>query len=118
GVVPRGCDAAIGIFQIRSLEPGFATAEWGFAIGSSFWGTGVFVNSAQLVLDFAFATLGVHRWEARAAVKNGRGTGALRKLGAVAEAQLRGSLRRGTEFLDQMLWTILGSEWVNARAAW
>src|SRR5262245_62092229 len=32
GVVPEGMDTAIGIFQVRQLEPGFATAEWGFAI--------------------------------------------------------------------------------------
>jgi RimJ/RimL family protein N-acetyltransferase len=33
-VVPHGMDTAIGIFQVRQLEHGFATAEWGFAIGS------------------------------------------------------------------------------------
>ena len=32
-------DTAIGIFQLRELEPGFGTAEWGFAIGSAYWGT-------------------------------------------------------------------------------
>src|SRR5512134_4120883 len=42
GVVPHGIDTAVGIFQIRQLEPGFATAEWGFALGSAFWGSGVF----------------------------------------------------------------------------
>src|SRR5687768_12524638 len=69
-VVPRGMDSAIGIFQVRQLEPGFASAEWGFAIGSPFWGTGLFTSSAQLILDFAFDTVGVHRLEARAAVRD------------------------------------------------
>ncbi len=32
-VVPHDMDTAIGIFQVRQLEPGFGTAEWGFAIG-------------------------------------------------------------------------------------
>ena len=41
-VTLKGYDTAIGLFQVRELEPGFATAEWGFAIGSAFWGTGVF----------------------------------------------------------------------------
>src|SRR4026208_1501996 len=27
GIVPEGSDAAIGIFQLRQLEPGFTTAE-------------------------------------------------------------------------------------------
>ena len=44
-----------------------------------------------MVVDFAFDTLGVHRLEARAAVANGRGNGALRKIGAVQEGVLRKS---------------------------
>src|SRR5919109_2827996 len=76
-VVPKGMETAIGIFQVRQLEPGFGTAEWGFAIGSAFWGTGVFVDSAKLVVDFTFEVVGTHRLEARAAVQNGRGNGAL-----------------------------------------
>jgi RimJ/RimL family protein N-acetyltransferase len=114
-VTLKGYDTAIGIFQVRELEPGFATAEWGFAIGSAFWGTGVFKASAELVLDFVFETLGVHRLEARAAVRNGRGTGALRKLGAVQEGLLRKSFLRNGEYLDQALYTILSEDWRAAR---
>ncbi len=44
-VVPHSMDTAIGIFQVRQLEPGFGTAEWGFAIGSAFWGTGIFLDA-------------------------------------------------------------------------
>ena len=80
------------------LEPGFGTAEWGFAIGSAFWGTGVFQESAELVLDFVFETLGVHRLEARAAVLNGRGNGALLKVGAVQEGMLRKSFLKNGEY--------------------
>src|SRR5476651_2076505 len=54
-------DTAIGIFQLRQLEPGFGTAEWGFAIGSAYWGTGVFQDGAALLVTFAFNTVGVHR---------------------------------------------------------
>ncbi len=35
-----GMTTAVGIFQVRSLEPGFGTAEWGFAIGSAVLGLG------------------------------------------------------------------------------
>jgi RimJ/RimL family protein N-acetyltransferase len=114
-VTLKGYDTAIGIFQVRELEPGFATAEWGFAIGSAFWGTGVFKASADLVLEFAFDTLGVHRLEARAAVRNGRGTGALRKTGAVQEGLLRKSFLRNGEYLDQALYSILSDDWRAAR---
>jgi ribosomal-protein-alanine N-acetyltransferase len=110
-VVPKGSDRAVGIFQIRALDLAFETAEWGFALASEFWGTGVFVDGAELALEFAFDTLGVHRLEARAALRNGRGNGALRKLGAVQECVLRRSFLRNGEYLDQALWTILEEDW-------
>lgn len=117
-VVPHGMTAAIGLFQVRELEPGFATAEWGFALGSEFWGSGMFIDGARMVVDFAVETLGVRRLEARAAVANGRGNGALRKLGAVQEGVLRRSFLKNGKHLDQMLWSILDEEWRDARAAW
>jgi ribosomal-protein-alanine N-acetyltransferase len=110
-VTPHGSDTAVGIFQIRQVEAGFATAEWGFAIGSPFWGTGMFEDGARLVVRFAFETLGVHRLEARAAVRNGRGNGALRKIGAVQEGVLRRSFLRNGEYLDQALWAIVDEDW-------
>ena len=117
-VVPHGMTTAIGLFQVRQLEPGFATAEWGFAIGSEYWGSGIFIDGARLVVDFAIDTLGVRRLEARAAVANGRGNGALRKLGAQQEGVLRRSFLKNGVHLDQMLWSILGEEWRQAKAVW
>jgi RimJ/RimL family protein N-acetyltransferase len=117
-VVPHGMQSAIGLFQVRQLEPGFATAEWGFAIGSAFWGTGMFIDAAELVVNFAIDTLKVLRLEARAAVANGRGNGALRKLGAVQEGVLRRSFLKNGQFLDQMLWSILSEEWRRVKATW
>jgi [ribosomal protein S5]-alanine N-acetyltransferase len=117
-VVPHGMDTAIGIFQVRQLEPGFGTAEWGFAIGSAFWGTGVFMDGAKMVIDFAFETIGTHRLEARAAIQNGRGNGALRKIGAMQEGILRKSFLRNGEYLDQALWTILDEDWKSQRVIW
>jgi [ribosomal protein S5]-alanine N-acetyltransferase len=116
-VTLRGFDTAIGIFQVRALEPGFGTAEWGFAIGSPFWGTGVFQEGAELVLDFAFDTAGVHRLEARAAVLNGRGNGALQKVGAVQECVLRKSFLCDGQYLDQALYAILDSDRRESAAA-
>ena len=114
-VTIQGFDTAIGIFQVRELGPGFATAEWGFALGSPFWGTGVFQEAADIVLEFAFETIGVHRLEARACVLNGRGNGALRKVGAVQEGVLRKSFLRNGEYLDQVLYGIVEDDWRAAK---
>ena len=116
-VVPHGMTTAIGLFQVRQLEPGFATADGGCAPGSSFWGKGMVIDGGELVVNFALETLGVRRLEARAAVANGRGNGALRKLGAVQEGVLRRSFLKNGQFLDQMLWSILAEEW-REKAVW
>ena len=113
-VVPEGLGSPVGVFQLRSLEAAFVTAEWGFALGSPFWGSGLFASAARLVLDFAFGTLGVRRLEARACAENRRGNGALRKLGATPEGVLRRSFLWHGKYHDQVLWSILDSDWTGA----
>jgi [ribosomal protein S5]-alanine N-acetyltransferase len=111
GIVPHGMTAAVGIIQVRSLENGFGTAEWGFALGSPFWGNGMFIEGAQMVLDFAFQEIGVQRMEARCVVHNERGNGALHKLGAVREVRLRDSFLKNGTYYDQFLSVILDTDW-------
>jgi ribosomal-protein-alanine N-acetyltransferase len=118
GMVPEGFDHAVGLVQVRALEPKFTVAEWGFALGTPFWGTGLFLASARTALDFAFLHTNVNRIEARACVENQRGNGALRKLGAVKDAVLRKSLEKNGQMLDQIMWSILASDWVQAKAVW
>ena len=113
----RGFDTAIGLFQVRRLDQRFDTAEWGFAIGSKFFGTGVFQDSAELVVDFAFDVVGSNRLEARAAVQNGRGLGALLKIGAVQEGILRKSFIRNGHVFDQALFSIVADDWRARRSA-
>ena len=115
GIIEPGTDMPVGIFQVRALEGGFRVSEWGFALAPEHWGTGLFVESARLALEFAFAELGVHRLEARAAIRNGRGNAALRKMGAVQEGVLRQSFFRNGQYMDQALWTILADDWLGRR---
>ncbi|HEU4935902.1 MAG TPA: GNAT family protein [Vicinamibacterales bacterium] len=111
GIVPEGYDQAVGIFQVRQLNASFQTAEWGFAMGSNFWGSGIFIESARAVVAFTFATIGAERLEARSCIENGRGNGALQKLGATREGVLRQSFLRNGEYHDQVLWAIVGADW-------
>ena len=69
-----------------------------------------------MVLAFAFDVVGVRRLEARAAVANGRGNGALRKLGASREGILRESFSCGGQRVDQALWSVLEEDWRHSKA--
>jgi [ribosomal protein S5]-alanine N-acetyltransferase len=99
-------DAAIGIFQVRKSVTRTGSAEWGFAIGSPFWGTGVFERGAALALGFAFASMDVDRLEARTAARNERGNRALQKLGAVRQGYSRELFPLRGERFDQVQWTM------------
>jgi RimJ/RimL family protein N-acetyltransferase len=116
-IVPHGEATPVGLTQIRQVAPGFSTAEWGIAIGSAWWGKGLFEDVGHLILPFAFDTLGAHRVEARVATPNVRGNAAVAKLGAVAEGVLRRALRTAEgEDLDQVLWAWLATEWRRGQA--
>ncbi len=101
----------VGLAQVRRLDLGFESAEWECTLAPSWRGTGVFLEIARLVGSFAFGTVGAHRLEARVPLQNGRANGALRKLGAVQEGVLRQSVRRGDEYVDQVLWSLLKEDW-------
>ena len=107
----------VGLIQVRQLDPMFEAAEWECTLAPSSRGTGIFLEAARLVGSLAFGTVGTHRLEARVPVQHGRGNGALKKLGAVQEGVLRRSARRGNEYIDQVLWSMLkddwGSNWVS-----
>lgn len=115
GIVPAGHHAAVGLIQFWPVERNFFTAEWGFLIGESFWGTGLFLRAATLAIDSAFADFGIHRLEARAVDTNARGNRVLEKLGAIREGVLRGSFSGRDGIRDHIMWSILAPEWQARR---
>lgn len=116
GVVPERRSTPLGIAQIWAIEPDFSTAEWGFVLGETSWGTGLFAASARLLLDFAFGSLGVQRLEMRVVEGNDRGNHAVRRLGATREGRLRCGFKCGETFADQIMWSILANEWSAHRS--
>jgi ribosomal-protein-alanine N-acetyltransferase len=114
-VVPDALTDAVGLFQLRRLPGESNLAEWGFILGHAFWGTGIFPEAARLILEFTFEVMGVNRLEARASSPNGRGQGALAKIGACHEVRMRESFRRHGVWYDQVMWSILADEWRASR---
>ena len=112
GIVPDGMTAAVGILQVR-LDPAFAEAEWGFVLSAHFWSTGVFADSANVVLDFAFTTLHVEHLEARIALRNRRAHAAVQKLGARFQSTRAVSSPPGFPRDPESVWTLREPEWRN-----
>ena len=112
GIVPPGATDALGLFELRQMQPGFFRGELGFFTDPAVWSTGLFSEAARLMLDFSFRVVGVHRIEARATVDNLRSNMALRRLGARKEGTLRAAFISEGKYVDQHLWAIVGGlEW-------
>lgn len=78
-----------GLFMALRID-GDCRAEIGFAIAPNLWGTGTFKKAASLYLEFLFTEWGVKTLIGKTLVRNVRGVGAMRKLGAtIVEESLR-----------------------------
>ena len=97
-VVPAGMDMAVGFFQVRALDAEFRTAEWGFALGKAVLGHRVCSSRARRTRSTSRSARSASPASRRAPpLRNGRGNGALRKIGAMHEAVLRRSFHRHGE---------------------
>ena len=117
GIVPDGMAAAVGIMQLRSLEASPRAAEWGFVLSTHFWSTGVFVDAANVFVDFAFTALQLDRLEARIALRNRRAQAAVRRLGARHESSIETMSPEGIPRDPEMVWTLTQNDWRSAPRA-
>jgi RimJ/RimL family protein N-acetyltransferase len=117
GIVPAGATNAVGVMQVWPIEPDFSTAEWGFALGTAFWGSGLFTRASRMFVDAVFSQLHVYRLEARSVDANLRGNRAFERLGARRDGMLRGAFRDGDVVRDHVMWSILAPEWRAMRKA-
>lgn len=113
GIVPDGMTTAVGILQVRSMDSTASSAEWGFVLSAHFWSTGVFLDAANLLAEFAFTTMRIDRLEARVALRNQRAHTAVQRLGARSESTLAESSPQGIPRDPLVLWTLREEDWRN-----
>lgn len=88
-----------GLFMALRID-GDSRAEIGFAMSPALWGSGVFQKAVTIYLDFLFNHWGVQTLVGRTLVRNARGVGAMRKLGAKL---IEESIRNGE---PEYIWTL------------
>jgi RimJ/RimL family protein N-acetyltransferase len=108
-------DRAMGIIGLRHIDQPMRTAQIGSWLGREYWGTGANAEAKQLLLDFSFGPLALHRIEARIAVDNHRSRRAFERLGGRCEGLLRESFFKDGVYHDQDLFVVLEQEWRSRR---
>ena len=117
-IVPHVHDHAVGLVQIRQLAPGFSTAEWGIALGSPWWGKGLFEDTGRLILQFAFETLACTAWRRASPRRTPAATPPSASSARSPKGSFDGALRTADgQHHDQILWSWLVEEWRREIAA-
>jgi ribosomal-protein-alanine N-acetyltransferase len=106
-------DEPMGVIGLRHLDQPMRTAQVGTWVARRYWGHGINAEAKELLLDFAFGTLALHRIEARIAVDNRRSRLAFKRLGGRREGRLRESFFKNGGYHDQDLFVVLEQEWRN-----
>jgi hypothetical protein len=102
----------------RALAARIATAEWRFAFESAFWGAGGIREGAQVVVDFDIDSIDGQVLEAPRSVQHTKRTGVWRGIAAVHAATVTDSRVRNGQYIDQMLWSIVDTNSLQAKAVW
>jgi hypothetical protein len=95
---------AIGLFQVRALDPDFGTAEWGICDRVRVLGPGMFLERRSLVIESRSTSSASSSGSARGWCRTRAARARSRNSARWREGVLRKSFLRYGEFHDQALW--------------
>ena len=109
GIVLRESDTLCGGVGLR-IEADHRRAELGYWIGVPYWGNGYAAEASRALVDYGFATLGLHRIFASHFANNPASARVLRKIGMRHEGSLRAHILKWGEFLDLEMYGMVVSD--------
>lgn len=111
GIADAATDAIIGTCTLTHLSTTHQRAEIGFALRQAQWGNGFGTETVKAIIEFAFATLELHRIEADVDPRNERSLRLLERLGFEREGRLRERYYLNGERQDAIMMGLLRSQW-------
>ena len=118
----RGTDRLVGTCALSQMDGDHGSALYHITIGEKdAWGNGYGTEATRLMVAHAFETLGLHRIALTVFAFNERAKRSYEACGFTVEGRAREAIRRDGQWWDEILMSILASEWVptreNSRAA-
>lgn len=108
----RGTDRLIGTCALGQLDGDNGSSTYHITIGEKdAWGHGYGTEATRLMLDHAFGTLGLHRIALSVFEFNERAIRSYASCGFVTEGRARQAVWRDGRWWDELLMSILESEW-------
>lgn len=111
-IVLHDGDRHIGNMGLHKIDWRSRHGETGTLIGEKeCWGQGYGSEAKELLLAYAFDTLGLHRVTSVVLATNARSLGCQRKCGYVEEGRLRQHVFTNGQWVDEVILGILAEEW-------
>ena len=108
----RADGSLIGVVSLTITNRELGQAELGYRLSARFWGQGYAAEAAQALVDFGFASLGLHRISAMCHPDNAGSQRVMQKVGMQYEGHLREDFRnRDGSWRDSLLYAILDHDW-------
>jgi ribosomal-protein-serine acetyltransferase len=106
------CDGAVaGVVGLEPLDWTHRSTSIGYWLGERYQGRGMMTRAVRAVVEHAVSVWKLNRIEIRAAVDNKRSRAIPERLGFREEGTLRQAERVGDDYLDIVVYSMLGSEW-------
>jgi RimJ/RimL family protein N-acetyltransferase len=116
GIALRATDELVGSTGLNQIDLRNRHACFGIVIGrKDLWGQGLGTEATRLVVDYAFATLNLHRIWLHAYEYNERGVRAYEKVGFKREGVLREDCYRDGRYWDTIAMAIIRADWEAQR---
>jgi [ribosomal protein S5]-alanine N-acetyltransferase len=108
-IIEKSSGALVGFVRIGLMA--HSAGELGYAMRRDCWRHGYTAEASGVMLDFAFAALGLHRVQAACGPENVGSRALLEKLGFAREGQLRDHVFTNGAWRDSILYSIMDREW-------
>jgi len=101
----------VGVLGINNVNDWTRSAEVDYALGPGFRGKGLMTQAVRAMLDYGFGELHLNRIEIRADKENTKSCTIALRLGFRKEGTLRENIFYGDRLGDQVVHSLLASEW-------
>ncbi|MFF0340564.1 GNAT family N-acetyltransferase [Kribbella sp. NPDC004875] len=111
-IVDRACGAVVGEAVLNDWDPDNQCCNFRILIGPSGQGRGLGTEATRLIVGYGIEQLGLHRISLGVYAFNPRAQRAYEKAGFRTEGVLRDALRWDGEWVDEVLMSVLATEWI------
>ncbi|MBO1581594.1 GNAT family N-acetyltransferase [Bacillus sp. XF8] len=110
-IVEKDIERMVGAGELNIRDFTNKNGEIGYIVNPDYWGKGLATDVANLLIDFGFSELKLHRIYATCDPRNIGSSKVLEKVGMTKEGRMRENLLIKGGWRDSLLYSVLENEW-------